>query len=115
MHSMLSNTILLYRSKAFGDAIVEHVGGIIKRLQDETGTIYKAIQGPYVKVPPIRIELASEGAADSRRAQLLVDFAGNKGMIPGGFLSDSQIHTLALALRFGGNSHIQHQSQNYSS
>ena len=87
------------QSKAFGDAIVDHVQNLIKKLQDETGTIYKAIQGPHVKVPPIRIELAGEGAADSRRAQLLVDFADNKGVIPGGFLSDSQIHTLALALR----------------
>lgn len=87
------------QSKAFGDAIVDHVQSLIKKLQDETGTIYRAIQGPHVKVPPIRIELAGEGAADSRCAQLLVDFADNKGVMPSGFLSDSQIHTLALALR----------------
>ena len=86
--------------KAFGEAIVGHVQSLVDGLQDETGAIYKDIQGPHARVPPIRIKLADEGAASQRSAKLLIDFADNcKEAVPGGFLSDSQIHTLALALR----------------
>ena len=85
---------------AFGAAIVEHVRSLVGELQDEVGSLYKYIQGSHVKVPPIRIELAGEGAADPRSAQLLIDFTDScKDAMPGGFLSDSQIHTLALSLR----------------
>ena len=88
------------QAKAFGEAIVGHVQSLVDGLQDETGAIYKDIQGPHARAPPIRIKLADEGAADQRSAKLLIDFADNcKEAMPGGFLSDSQIHTLALALR----------------
>ena len=88
------------QAKAFGDVIVEHIRNLVDKLQNEISVIYKGIQGPHVKVPPIQIKLADEGAANQRRAQLLIDFADDhKEVMPGGYLSDSQIHTLALALR----------------
>lgn len=85
---------------AFGAAIAEHTGILIGSLQDEIRSIYEHIQGAHAKVPLIRIELAGEGSYDQRSAQVLIDFADScKGAMPGGFLSDSQIHTLALSIR----------------
>lgn len=63
-------------------------------------TIYEEIQGSGSNAPPIHIELARPGYMDQERAQLLIDFSENRqGVLPGGYLSDSQVHTLALALR----------------
>lgn len=88
------------QANAVGGAIVMHVSNLLKELQSETSVLYKEIQGRYARVPQIHIKLADEGSANQRSAQLLIDFADNrKGVAPGGFLSDSQIHTLALALR----------------
>ena len=84
----------------FGQVILDHINRIISRLQNETRSIYKDIQGPNWTVPPIRIDLPSEGDRNQQRAYLRMDFADNhKNVIPGGYLSDSQIHTLALAMR----------------
>ena len=86
--------------EAFDIAVVEHVRSLVDKLQDEVGTIYKVIQGPHANVPPIRIRLAEEGDAHQRSAQLRIDFSdNNRDAIPGSFLSNSQIHTLALSLR----------------
>ena len=88
------------QAREFGGAIVEHTQNLVDGLQGEMGAIYKDIQGPHASVPPIRIKLAEEGASNKRSAKLLIDFADNcREALPGGFLSDSQIHTLALALR----------------
>ena len=88
------------QAKAFGGAIVGHVQNLVDGLQGEMGAIYNDIQGPHASAPPIRIKLAEEGASNQRSAKLLIDFADNcREALPGGFLSDSQIHTLALALR----------------
>lgn len=88
------------QASAVGKAIVKHVRNLLDELQNETSALYKGIQGRHAKVPQIHIKLADEGSANQRLAQLLIDFADNrKGVAPGGFLSDSQIHTLALALR----------------
>ena len=48
----------------------------------------------------MQIKLAEEKDSNQQNAQLLIDFSENwKGAVPSGFLSDSQIHTLALAIR----------------
>ena len=84
----------------FGQVILDHINKIISRLQNETRNIYRDIQGPNWTVPPIRIDLPSEGDKNQQHAYLRMDFADNhKNVIPGGYLSDSQIHTLALAMR----------------
>ena len=60
--------------------------------------IYKMIQGVGAK--PIRLELPGEDDSNQQRLNLLIDFAQNRtGVQPGGYLSDSQIHSVALALR----------------
>ena len=60
--------------------------------------IYKLIQGAGAM--PIRLELPAEDDANQQRLNLLIDFAKNRtGVQPGGYLSDSQIHSMALALR----------------
>ena len=88
------------QANAFGDAIVKHVRSLLDELQKETSEIYKGIQGSHARVPQIHIKLADEGSTNQRSAQLLIDFADNRREVaPGGFLSDSQIHTLALSLR----------------
>lgn len=88
------------QSRAIGEAIISHVRNQLDELQNETSSLYKKIQGRHAKVPQIHINLAEEGSANQRSADLLIDFADNcKGVPAGGFLSDSQIHTLALALR----------------
>ena len=88
------------QANAVDGAIVKHIRNLLEALQSETSVLYKRIQGRYARVPQIHIKLADEGSANQRSAQLLIDFADNRrGVAPGGFLSDSQIHTLALALR----------------
>jgi hypothetical protein len=62
-------------------------------------TLYKEIQNNKANVPPIHLALPAEDDANQQRVQLLIDFADRKGVAPSGYLSDSQIHTLALSLR----------------
>lgn len=81
-------------------AIVEHTQNLIGALQKGMDALYKDIQGDDGSAPPIRFELPGEDDTNQQRVQLLIDFAENrKGVVPSGYLSDSQIHTLALALR----------------
>jgi ABC-type lipoprotein export system ATPase subunit len=71
---------------------------LLDKLRTPMNTIYKLIQGP--RAAPIRLELPSEDDTNQQRLNLLIDFAKNRtGVQPGGYLSDSQIHSLALALR----------------
>lgn len=85
---------------AINKAIVEHTQNLIGQLQDDVDNLYKDIQGEDANAPPIRFELPGEDDTNQQRVQLLIDFAENrKGVVPSGYLSDSQIHTLALALR----------------
>jgi hypothetical protein len=85
---------------AINNAIVEYTYNVINRLQADMDDLYKDIQGPQSIAPPIRFELPQEEEINQQRIELLIDFAENrKGVMPSGYLSDSQIHTLALALR----------------
>lgn len=79
-------------------AIRQKVQSLLDRLQTPMNEIFVAIQGD--KAPPIKLELPKEDDANQQRLSLLIDFAENrKGVQPGGYLSDSQIHSVALALR----------------
>ena len=67
-------------------------------LEGPVNEIYSLIQGP--EAAPIRLELPREEDRNQQRLKLVIDFAPNrKGVQPSGYLSDSQIHSLALALR----------------
>lgn len=71
---------------------------LLDGLQKPINDIYRAIQGNHAA--PVRLELPPEEDDNQQRLNLLIDFADNRqGVQPGGYLSDSQIHSLALALR----------------
>lgn len=78
--------------------IRKKVQALLDKLQTPMNDIYKMIQGAGAK--PIRLELPGEDDNNQQRLNLLIDFAPNRtGVQPGGYLSDSQIHSVALALR----------------
>ena len=71
---------------------------LLDNLQMPMNELYKLIQGPDATA--IRLELPAEDDANQQRLNLLIDFAENRtGVQPTGYLSDSQIHSVALALR----------------
>lgn len=78
--------------------IREKVQSLLDTLQAPMNDIYREIQGDNAR--PIRLELPAEDDTNQQRMQLVIDFANNRqGVAPGGYLSDSQIHSVALALR----------------
>jgi predicted ATPase len=78
--------------------IREKVQSLLDTLQTPMNEIYKEIQG--VNAKPIRLELPGEDDTNQQRMQLVIDFADNRQSVaPAGYLSDSQIHSVALALR----------------
>lgn len=79
-------------------AIRAKVQALLDRLQKPMNEIFALIQGPGAL--PIRLELPNEDDTNQQRLALLVDFAEDRqGVQPGGYFSDSQIHSVALALR----------------
>jgi energy-coupling factor transporter ATP-binding protein EcfA2 len=78
--------------------IRKKVQSLLDTLQGPINDIYRHIQGD--SAAPIRLELPSEDDTNQHRLNLVIDFSENRaGVQPGGYLSDSQIHSLALALR----------------
>ena len=78
--------------------IRKKVQALLDKLQTPMNDIYKLIQG--AGDIPIRLELPDEDDTNQQRLNLLIDFAKNRtGVQPAGYLSDSQIHSVALALR----------------
>jgi hypothetical protein len=95
LHEELNRQALVINKK-----IVEHIQNLIGKLQHGMDILYSGIQGEEGNAPPIRFDLPGENDANQQCIQLLIDFADNrKDVIPSGYFSDSQIHTLALALR----------------
>jgi len=92
------NDALTAQAKQISDAIREKVQSLLDTLQTPMNAVYKEIQGEDAK--PIRLELPGEDDTNQQRLQLVVDFAENRASVPpGGYISDSQIHSVALALR----------------
>ncbi len=85
----------LFINKAIGKHTEQLIGG----LQGKVNEFYKEIQGDNGGAPLIHLELPDEKDTNQQRIQLLIDLANRKGVTPSGYLSDSQIHTLALSLR----------------
>ena len=78
--------------------IRKKVQALLNRLQTPMNDIYRRIQGP--NAVSIRLELPAEDDTTQQRLSLVIDFADNLLSVqPSGYLSDSQIHSLALALR----------------
>ena len=71
---------------------------VLDQLKNRMNGFYKSIQADHEDAPALRLELA-EGTKQPQ-LRLLVDFAPNReGVMPSGYMSDSQLHTLALSLR----------------
>lgn len=95
LHSKLDDVAL-----GIDREIADHVASLIKVLRDEINSLYEKIQGTSGAVPSIRIEPPDPEDRGQLKLHLVVDFAPNRaGVVPGGYLSDSQVHTLALSLR----------------
>lgn len=93
LHDALGTQTTLVSGK-----IREKVQSLLDTLQAPMNDIYKEIQGDKAK--PIRLELPGEEDTNQQRMQLVIDFAQNRqGVAPSGYLSDSQLHSVALALR----------------
>ena len=89
---------LVTQSAVVSGKIRKKVQSLLDTLQAPMNDIYKEIQGDSAK--PIRLELPAEDDSNQQRMQLVIDFAENRPSVaPGGYLSDSQIHSVALALR----------------
>ncbi len=94
---MLSTALNAQAAYISGE-IRKKVQSLLNTLQTPINDIYRGIQGE--NAAPIRFDLPSEDDTNQQRLSLVVDFAANReGVQPSGFLSDSQIHSLALALR----------------
>lgn len=78
--------------------IRKKVEALLDTLQTPMNEIYQKIQNE--DAAPIRLVLPPEEDVNQQRLNLVIDFAKNRtGVQPGGYLSDSQIHSVALALR----------------
>lgn len=79
-------------------AIRTKLQALLDSIQVPMNHIYKSIQGPEAST--IHLKLPSEDDANQQRLNLLIDFAENRtGVQPSGYLSDSQLHSVALAFR----------------
>ena len=97
--SRLGN-ILDKQSMVISEGVANHIRSLIANLQERVSSLYSEIQGEHERLPEIRLVLSDQGQVNQRQAQLRIDFAENrKEVAPSGYLSDSQVHTLALAHR----------------
>ncbi|TPN42812.1 AAA family ATPase [Mesorhizobium sp. B1-1-7] len=89
---------LVEQSQSISAEIRTKVQAVLDTLQKPLNSIYAEIQRDAAA--PIRLVLPAEEDANQQRLNLVVDFATNRtGVQPSGYLSDSQIHSLALSLR----------------
>ena len=79
-------------------AIRTKVQSLLDGIRTPTNEIYKSIQGS--EAAEIHLQLPAVDEANQQRLVLLIDFAKNRtGVQPSGYLSDSPIHSVALAFR----------------
>ena len=92
---------LVKRAKDIETAINEHNGRLLSDLEHDVDGLYKKIQGvPRDEPSLVRLQLAEGNAANQQQIRLVVDYSENRTSVaPSGYLSDSQIHTVALSLR----------------
>jgi hypothetical protein len=93
LHASLSvqESFISSEIKSYFQSVIDELKGCVNNL-------YKSIHAIDNQPPPaVTLELADDRQP---KLELLVDFAPNRsGAVPSGYLSDSQIHTLALSLR----------------
>ena len=92
------HTALSEQSVHIASQIRAKVQALLDLLRDGVSSFYAQIQGE--RANKVRIELPPADDINQQRLNLLIDFATNReGVQPSGYLSDSQIHSLALAIR----------------
>ena len=96
MHILYNSLIELETDIGF--KIRTHIQKVIDTLKERVNILYLAVHPEESKTPTIRLDLST----DTKQPQLnlLTNFSPNRqGVVPSGYLSDSQVHTLALSLR----------------
>jgi tetratricopeptide (TPR) repeat protein len=85
------------------------VESLLDKLQSPINEIFRLIQGD--SAVPIRLELPPEDETNQQRLSLVIDFAENRTSVqPSGYLSDSQIHSVALALQLAAIKQFNHDA-----
>jgi len=80
--------------------IRDYMNALLGDLSADIAGMYGAIRGPEAPTPRPRLELPGEGDINQRRLLLRMDFASNRTSVaPSGYMSDSEVHALALSLR----------------
>ena len=78
--------------------IRNRIQGLLDQLQAPMNEFYKYIQGDSAST--IKLVLPKEEDRNQERLNLVIDFAENRENVqPSGYLSDSQIHSVALSLQ----------------
>lgn len=86
------------QSSMLDEQIVRGVQNQIDHLENTINNFYHNIQGDDTAAPRIKIRLIKQG--NQRSAQILMDFKANsQNVMPGGYLSDSQLSTLAFSIQ----------------
>ena len=83
--------------------------GVLDTLKTRINQIFHSVHHESIDVPDIILDLSQ----DTRRAELnlLMDFSDNRpSVLPSGYLSDSQIHTLALSIRLSAIQMFNHDN-----
>ncbi len=96
------NEELVRQANSIETAIVGHTRQLISQLETDVNSLYQSIQGTAGVENPVTIllQMSDDDAANQQQVRLVIDYASNRqGVAPTGYLSDSQIHSLALALR----------------
>ena len=83
------------------DRINDHIQTLLAGLQEEVSRLYQKMQQPVDPDPSkIGFWISPDPTKNQQQVRLAVDFAPNrKNVAPTGYLSDSQIHSVAIALR----------------
>lgn len=96
LHAQLTEQI-----QTIEDRINDHIKSLVEGLQDEVNRLYAKMQHPVDPDPPkVRFWLSPDPSKNQQQVRLGVDFApGHTNVAPTGYLSDSQIHSMAISLR----------------
>ena len=88
---------LMQLEMAVGSRIRGYIQKIIDTLKNNVNVLYRAVHADEKEAPTIILDLATE--TKQPQLNLLTNFAPNRqGVVPSGYFSDSQVHTLALSL-----------------
>lgn len=84
--------------KKVSDQISKKIISLLDKIQNPMNEIYSRIQGDLYK--KVHLQLPPTSKDNKQLLNLLIDFDSNRPEVqPSGYLSDSQIHTLAIAFR----------------